>query len=180
MKTILAATDLSARSDRAVLRAAHLARDAKARLHIVHVVGEDLPAAILQTRVEEAEQVLADMVAANPMLAALTPKMVVEAGHVDRLLQDAVRASGADLVVVGAHRRRGMAGVLGKPTLARLLRAVEVPVLVAVDRPEHGYRSVSVGWDFSPAGSAAAAAAMDVAPEARVTLVHAWQDVMTG
>jgi len=46
MKKFLMATDLSARSDRAVERAVALARELGAKLKIVHVVDEDLPASL--------------------------------------------------------------------------------------------------------------------------------------
>ena len=180
MKTIVAATDLGARSDRAVLRAAYLARQSGARLCILHVIDDDLPGAILQSRSEEAERVLAQMVADNALLTEVAPDIKVETGHIDRLLPEVLREVGADLLVVGGHRSRGLGDFLGKPTLSRLLRGITVPVIMALARPEHAYAKVSVGWDFSPAGAAAARLAQTVAPDAQITLVHAWQEVATG
>ena len=48
MKKLLMATDLSARSDRALQRALALAREHKAELEVVHVVEDSLPEAIAQ------------------------------------------------------------------------------------------------------------------------------------
>ena len=180
MKTILAATDLSARSDRAVLRAAHLARDTGAALQIIHVIDEDLPGAMLLAQTTEVEATLSAMVAENPALADLSPSLDVEAGHLDSLLPKLMRERDIDLLVVGSHRRRGLADVFGAPTLSRLLRSVDVPVLVAVGRPEGTYEAVTIGWDFSPAGEAAAKAVQDFAPSAAMTLIHAWQDPVAG
>ncbi|MGB3555135.1 MAG: universal stress protein, partial [Jannaschia sp.] len=176
MERILVATDLSARSDRAVMRAAHLAQAHGAALRIVHVVSDDVPGAILQRRSEEAEEVLAAMVAANPTLKALAPAVDVEAGRLDRLIPEVARSGEADLIVVGSHRGRGLADLLGAPTLSRVLRGVDVPVLVAVGRPEADYAEVSIGWDFSPAGEAATKVALALAPKAAMTFVHSWHE----
>lgn len=180
MNTILVASDLSARSDRAVLRAAHLAAEEGADLIVLHVVDEDLPGALLQTRCEEAETVLRAMIGESAVLVDLAVTVLVEAGHLDRLLPQIVRDRKVDLVVLGTHRSRGLAEILGAPTLTRLLRGVEVPVLVATGRAEVPYDKITVGWDFSPASAAAATLARRLAPEAQITLVHAWQDACAG
>lgn len=179
MKTILVATDLSARSDRAVIRAAHLARETGATLHIVHIVDDELPGALLQARTEEAEAVLAAMIAEQPALSDLKPIVDVETGHLDRMLPKLVREREVDLVVVGTHRSRGLAEAFGAPALSRILRGLNVPMLVAVGRPEAPYEDVAVGWDFSPAGEAAALAARQLVPDANITLVHAWDEPVT-
>ena len=46
MRTFLAASDLSTRSDRAVAQAAHLAARTGARLVLLNVVDDELPAAV--------------------------------------------------------------------------------------------------------------------------------------
>lgn len=176
MDRILVATDLSARSDRAVLRAGHLARAIGATLRIVHVCDDDLPAALTQTRCEEAEAALSAMVSEAPVLSALEPEIDIEAGHLDVLLPRIARDRQTDLVVLGSHRGRGFGELLGAPTLIRLIRGIEAPVLIVAGRPEPPYGKVSVAWDFSPAAEAAGRAARRVAPDAEMTLVHAWMD----
>ncbi|MCI3953055.1 MAG: universal stress protein UspA, partial [Burkholderiales bacterium] len=47
MRMILVGTDLSSRSDRALHRAAFLARQFKARLLLLHVVDDDQPPALV-------------------------------------------------------------------------------------------------------------------------------------
>ena len=49
MKKFLMATDLSARSERALERAVSLARNHCAKLTVVHVVDEALPASLAET-----------------------------------------------------------------------------------------------------------------------------------
>ena len=178
MDVILVATDLSARSDRAVKRAAGLAAALRARLAIAHVANADLPPALRDARAAQARDALRTRVDADPALSALDPALVVETGRVEARLPDLARSQGAGLLVVGTHRDRGMADLLGAPTLLRLLRGARVPVLVAVGRPETAYRDVSVGWDFSPASEAAARAARAIAPEASFALVHAWAPIV--
>ncbi|PWJ19307.1 universal stress protein [Jannaschia seohaensis] len=180
MEKILVATDLSARSDRAVLRAAQLAGAKGAALRIVHVVDDDLPAAMLQTRTEEVTDALEAMVAQTPALSELSPEISIEAGHIDVLLPKVAAEYGADLLVVGGHRNRGMAELLGTPTLVRLVRGTELPVLVVTGRPEAPYAAVSVAWDFSPAARIAGLTARALAPDAALTLVHAWVEPYGG
>ncbi len=61
MRSILIATDLSARSDRTLERAVNLARDRGGELTIVHVVYEDLPASLADARQKAAESVLSQI-----------------------------------------------------------------------------------------------------------------------
>ena len=58
MKSILMATDLSARSDRALERAVQVAADHGSRLTVVHVVDEDLPAVLADAQETAARQVI--------------------------------------------------------------------------------------------------------------------------
>ncbi len=176
MDPVLVATDLSARSDRAVTRAAHVAKARGAELHILHVADDDLPAAILQRRSEEAEAVLATMVEGTDALAGLSPKLHVEVGDIAPLVAKTANAAEAGLIVLGSHRGRGLGELLGAPTLTRIMRAVERPILIAVGRPDKAYGKVMVGWDHSSASRKAFDLARDVAPEAAVELLHAWHD----
>jgi nucleotide-binding universal stress UspA family protein len=176
MGPILVATDLSARSDRAVTRAAHLARATGAPLRLLHVADDDLPAALIQRRAEEAEAALGEQVAATPDLRALDPRIDVEFGGAVRMVARVARDVRAEVVVIGAHRDRGLADLIGTPTASRMIAAVEAPILVAVGRPERAWHEVVAGWDFSPAGEAALRLARRLAPEADLRIVHCWQE----
>ncbi|WP_292420537.1 universal stress protein [Mesorhizobium sp.] len=55
---ILAATDFSTRSQRALRRAGLLARNVAAELTLVHVVDDDQPSAIVRLETREAEDIL--------------------------------------------------------------------------------------------------------------------------
>ncbi|MEO1688792.1 MAG: universal stress protein, partial [Pseudomonadota bacterium] len=54
MRRILVASDLSARSDRALARAAALAQAHGAALHVAHVTDDELPAALAHPQTESA------------------------------------------------------------------------------------------------------------------------------
>ncbi|WP_179379549.1 universal stress protein [Jannaschia marina] len=179
MTPILVATDLSARSDRAVQRAADLARGLGAELHILHVIDDEIPASFLRRRCEEAEATIRSMVKGSEVLAALDPRIDVEAGHPPRVIASATAERDVGLLVLGTHRSRGLRDLVGVPSLCRVLRAVEVPVLIAVGEPV-SYGTVVVGYDFSPAAATATDLARRLAPDARLRLVHAWQDTMVG
>jgi nucleotide-binding universal stress UspA family protein len=180
MGPILAATDLSFRSDRALRRAARMATRLGTELHLLHVLDEDLPAAILQRRSEEAEATLAALVDADPDLKAAAPRIDVEAGSLARLLPRVAEERGAGLVVFGSHRDRGLAELIGAPTLSRVMKVLTVPLLIAVIPADRPHVRGLAGWDFSPASEAAVRLARRLAPLERLTLLHAWADPLVG
>ncbi|CUH27190.1 universal stress protein UspE [Jannaschia seosinensis] len=176
MDTILVTTDLSARSDRAIARAAQLATDLGAELHILHVSDDDLPAALVDRRSHEAETALEHMVAEDDKLSVLKPKISVLRGGAAGVIGRVVAERSIGLVVLGSHRNRGLGEILGEPTLSRILRAIKVPALVAVGRADQTYRSAIVGWDESPASEQAFNLTRKIAPDASVELLGAWHE----
>ncbi|MEM7643018.1 MAG: universal stress protein [Pseudomonadota bacterium] len=180
MGPILAATDLSARSDRALRRAAKLAKHTGAELHIVHILDDDLPGAILQRRTEETEAELTALVAADPDLSAANPRVDVETGQLSRFLPRLAQERGAGLVVFGSHRDRGLAELIGSPTLSRVMKALNAPLMIVVGPVEREHAKALAGWDFSPASQAAVTLAQTLAPIDTLTLLHAWADPLAG
>ncbi|WP_247282394.1 MULTISPECIES: universal stress protein [unclassified Bradyrhizobium] len=65
---IVAATDFSTRSNRALRQAGLLVRSPDAKLHLVHVVDEDQPAELIRIEEQEAQRVLVEQVASMPEL----------------------------------------------------------------------------------------------------------------
>ncbi|MEM9795697.1 MAG: universal stress protein [Pseudomonadota bacterium] len=176
MTSILVTTDLGRRSDIAMLRAARLAAQMALPLHILHVADDDLPAALLQRRSEEAEGALAEMVRYNPALADLSPRIDVEVGEVVKRVTDMADRHDPALLVLGSHRGRGLGELLGTPTLQRIVKSVEAPILVAVGPAEADYATAAVGWDHSAASRIAFDLTRQVAPDATIRLIHAWHD----
>jgi len=139
VKTIVAATDLSAVGNGAARNAAGLARLFEADLHVVHAVpleflppanfpGEDV---IAHADVEQSVRISG----AKKRLDELCGEMPVEAhAHVlDRPPYDAVRDFAkeheADLVVLGTASRHGLAGFLVGNTAEWLLDSIDASLL---------------------------------------------------
>ncbi|MEL7183891.1 MAG: universal stress protein, partial [Pseudomonadota bacterium] len=166
MGPILVATDLSPRSDIALRRAAQLAHATGAELHVVHILDEDLPAALLNDQSAAIEAGLTAMIDLEDWPAGVVPRVDVEVGHLARMVPKLVAERKAGLIVMGSHRDRGLADLMGQPTLARLMAAVDVPILVAVSSAGGAaWSKAIVGWDFSPAAKAAAQLAKTLAPD---------------
>ncbi|WP_047307511.1 universal stress protein [Rhodopseudomonas palustris] len=131
LKVVLAATDFSARSDRAVRRAAALARQSGARLVIAHVVDDDQPEHIVTVEVELAESALADAIREHTYLAGLDCRPLVILGTPFDGIVRAAQQESADLCVVGSHRRLFLRDIFVGTTAERVIRNSTVPVLMA-------------------------------------------------
>jgi nucleotide-binding universal stress UspA family protein len=174
MKNILVATDLSDRSDVALHRAAQLARQSGARLHVLHVVDDDVSSLVALACEESTTLALEEKLRDDPDLQHPETETHVAFGHPWLRIKDLVDHFDPDLVVLGAHRSRGLRDLFIGTTLHRVAKTCTVPVLVAVDAEITPYRTVLVGFDFSKAARRAAALAVQIAPDAAVTLVHGY------
>lgn len=173
LKSILAASDLSARSIPAVLRAVRLAEAAGARLCIVHVVEDDLLLYGLRAKTHAAEDYLTAQVAEFG-----TPEgceVAVVSGHAFQVLVEEALAREADLIVVGAHRRQTLRDAFVGTTSERVTRTSGRPVLVANSETCQPWRKVFIATDLSETSAYAAcrAHALGLLDGAEVTFVHA-------
>src|ERR1051326_3135291 len=97
---ILAATDFSSRSNRALRQAGLLAGPAKAQLHVVHLVDDDQPDELVRMEKREAERVLAEQIVSMPELGGADCRPLVITGDpFDGILRTA-GSIGADLIVM--------------------------------------------------------------------------------
>ncbi len=174
MKTIMAASDLSARSDRALARAAVLARQHQARLLAVHVVDEELPAALADRQAEDADRLLRAAIAALPDSGALSSEVRVVVGEHYQIILSEAEASGADLVVIGQHRKDVLLDLFRGSTGERIIRFGNRPLLVVKSAALHRYVSMLVAVDFSPPSRQAVEMSVKLAPDADIKLVHAF------
>jgi len=181
MKKLLCATDLSKRSDRAMRRAANLAQQHGAGLLLLHVVDDDQPHHIIEARQAEARAHLEAQAASLPGGHGAIAAIEVVAGNAFESIARYAREWNAELIVMGAHRRRALADVFIGSTLERVLRADGVPVLV-VNTDEHGpYRDVLLALDVSPASTRAVQAARELGLlDGDISVVHAFDAVFTG
>ena len=188
---ILATTDLSAHAREAVLRAARIARETGAALHLVHVLQVAAidqvrnrlggAPADLRIRLENAARFaleeLADTLAReHGVQAALR---CVEGDLVGEIARAGEETS-ADLLVLGARGASVARHLLLGSTAERLLAQARCAMLVVRHPAEVTYRRVLVPVDFSPASLPALRRAQELAPAARIYALHAYEAPFEG
>ncbi len=173
-KTILMATDLSARSDRALQRAVSLASQHGAQLVILNIVDEDLPASV-QDRVKEATlKEIQDSLEKVDGATALNPTVEAIAGKDYRDILDHADSISADLIVLGIHRNESGNKPIAGTTMERVIRKGRLPVLVVPNRTEGTYENVAIGVDFSAFSRIAIRQALSLAPGATFNAIHSY------
>lgn len=172
MTTIIIATDLSERSDRALARALALAQELNSKLHILHVVDEDLPSRIAADASKAARENIQARL--SSMDSGTNAEVHVEEGQAWATIARRAHELDCDLVVLGTHRHRGIAELFVGTTIQRLAKACDVPILLVCDPMTGPYRNVIVGIDFSPIAQRTAKLAAFVAPDAEIAVVHAY------
>lgn len=176
MKGILAATDFSTRSQRALRRAGLLAGEFGAALTLVHVVDDDQPDAMVASEQAEAERYLHEQIATMAEVQSTRCKAVVTAGNAfEGILRTATETSAA-LIVMGRHRKQALRDVIIGTTVERVVRTGPFPVLVVNTAPERPYQHVLGAIDFSPASAHAikTAQALGLVDGRQVSLLHAF------
>jgi nucleotide-binding universal stress UspA family protein len=155
-RKILLATDLSARSDRAMDRASMLARRHGAELFVVHVL-EPTPEML------DAQTVRFSPLAARDRLIEIVRRdlssdlgdaggrvtMRIEEGNPAEVILGIANEQSCDVIVTGVARNETLGRfTLGK-TVNRLLRASDIPLLIVTDRARKPYQKIVVATDFS-------------------------------
>ncbi|QRM35909.1 universal stress protein [Microvirga sp. VF16] len=179
---ILAATDFSTRSQRALRRAGLLARDSGAELTLVHVVDDDQPPDLVALQRREAERILSEQISAIAELSVLPSRaLVVEGDPFDGILR-AAASTGADLIVMGAHRKQLLRDIFVGTTIERVIRTGPFPVLMVNKEMDQPYRTALAPVDMSePSVNAIRTGrALGLPSGARLALVHAFQPMAKG
>lgn len=186
IKTVLAATDLSAPARHAAMRAALLAGQTDAKLGLLHVVdlqlmehlrsfagrsGEAAERRLIGEAMKELERLATDMthrwgsaVEVRLVVGAVLKEIVAHADTLD-----------ADLLVMGARGAGFVRELLLGSTTERVLRLITRPVLMVKQIPHGPYQRVLVAVDFSERSVAALRLARLVAPEAHFVVLNAFQ-----
>jgi nucleotide-binding universal stress UspA family protein len=140
MSTVVVATDLSRVSARAVEVGIDLARRLSARLLLVNVLdlgrlsGLGRHDRVDQARAER-EPVLLDMVRAA-RAAGVEAEFLLWQGAPVETITEAATSEGAEMIVVGTHRRRGPGRMLLGSVSDELVRTAGVPVLIVPTEAE--------------------------------------------
>lgn len=172
MPCILAATDLSPRSDRAVQRALRLGEKLNMPCRIVSVVDNDLPDDMLADRLKEVGSRLrrfTDSLASPDQI--VTTKVI--AGDPDQVILEQAVAHDATLLVLGLHRPRPFLDLFRETTMVRIVRRSLGAVLLVNDPADHDYVHVLVPVSFSSSCAAALRMAGTIAPGAELRSFHA-------
>lgn len=182
IKSLLVATDFSDDARQAVLRAAFLAAEQGAQLGVLHVMSGwslnslrelfKLSSDADTKLIDDAKRMLDELVDDVAEKTKLTAAPKVRVGDV---VNEIISASGqADMLVLGARGLNPLRDLLLGTTAENLLRKCKCPILVN-KRPPHGsYQRVIVPVDLSPHSIAALRIAVQVAPQADITIIHAF------
>ena len=179
MEKLLVATDLSARSDRALQRALALAHQLGATLEVIHIVSDTVPESIAEQYEAGARTTIEQLLASLPSAADVKPEIAIIRGHdYEEILRHA-QETGAELIVLGITRH--IAYELFRGTTAeRIIRIGNFPVLLVKDPVVHNYERVLVATDNSPAAQRALECAAAIAPDAEFHLLHTVHVPFTG
>jgi len=157
---ILVGTDLSDRSRTALRRAAELATAHGARLTLLHVVDDDQPPEMTATQHKWAQNWLVEHLPDNAH--AVPHDVLVREGDPHSEIQAVGDELDADLIVLGAHRKRLLRDAFIGTTAERLLHVSTRPVLIAHSQDLQPYRRVLAATDLSDASAKALLAAQDI------------------
>jgi nucleotide-binding universal stress UspA family protein len=165
--TVLVATDLTARSDRPLDRAALLAEQFGAAVTVAHVVegpGFD--------REQDEEILHAVRASLPPSLAEAT--VLFDHGAAPSVLAELAMSEKAAIIVTGTGRYNGLSDFFLGTAVDHLVRHADQPVLVVKRRPNGPYRSILLATDYSDGALQAFQTALRLFPEADFEVVNAY------
>jgi len=183
MKRILVASDLSERSRRAIRRAVALARQFSCELIVLYVADDDRPAELIEAELRSAETETRGHLD-EAAWQGLVPEPVIEtrAGDPFRTIVDEADRIDADLIVMGAHRKRLLGDIFTGTTIERVMRLGHRPVLMVNRDDETPYRRVLAALDLSKASAHALrrAISLGLLDPARASAVHGFLPLAEG
>lgn len=164
-KTILIASDLTARSDRPFMRAAMLAKAWDAKRAVLFANAD-------KSRVDQdsVERQLTRNYGQDMDACAV----VVAHGKVPETIAKTAKGLNADIIVVGAARHNNVTDFVLGTAVDYVVRRAETPVLVVKERAHHDYQQIMVAVDFSESSKNAVQTALNFFPTAQITLAHAF------
>lgn len=182
IKTLLAATDFSDDAREAAFRAAYLAAQLGAKVELLHVMsatslsymrelfklGSEADAKLL----DDARRMLGELAEDIAGKTGFEAVPRVQVGHVVNEIMSA--AEQADMLVLGARGMNPLRDVVLGTTSENLLHKCRRPVLVSKRSPRGDYQRVIVPVDLSPHSAAALQMAAQIAPLAKIAIVHAF------
>lgn len=186
-KTILLATDLSARCDRAFDRAQTLAAQWEARLIVLHVMEPSAPGITTGTdpvpswrRTQDPQKAAEARIRSELAQVALGLTVVIEKGDPAEAIMRVAEAHACGLIVTGVARDETLGRLAMGATVRQLVRRSDIPLLVVRKRGQRPYRHVVVATDFSESSRHALEATVRFFPDTVVTLFNAHDAPLSG
>lgn len=181
-RPILVATDLSARSDRALDRALQLAQSRQCNLVVLYVIESSWKDKFTTPRwsrpiadVRELAQTrLQQILGAAATQSGVNIELMVKEGNTVQAIQEVAQSINAGLIITGVAREESLGRVLVGNTAEKLVRECDTPVLVVKQRPHRAYQQVVAATDFSTGAVCAATSLAHLFPEANLTVYHAF------
>jgi universal stress protein A len=181
IKRLLAPIDFSPASRVALDYADSFGRIFGAKLSLLHVI-EPAPAIALafpdeavrmeKEAKEQSQRMLAEMVTSQQ---ALTARILVKSGEVDREILSTMHEEDIDVLVIGTHGHSFVRYLIGS-VAHKLLREADIPVVTVgqLTRPP-GFTRILLASDFSEGSKGVLLRAIDLAQasHARLAAVHA-------
>ncbi|MGE0733680.1 MAG: universal stress protein [Alphaproteobacteria bacterium] len=174
IKNVLVATDLSARSDRAITRAVEIARRLDAQLYVVHIADADTITRSLRARYEQEALEIVRRQIGNQRGRVGRTEVILKFGDVYPTAVKLISQLNIDLLVLGTHRKRPILDAFIGTTGERIIRYARVPALVVRDVVHGPYRNLLFALDFSPCSRKAITVAGALVDRATARLVHAY------
>lgn len=159
LRSLMIATDLSLRSEKAVQRGAALAKRFGCPWTLLHVVDEDQPTGLVEQEVSQVRLILEARLVELTTLGGSCPRIRVEVGDPNQKIVACALEEDADLLLVGSHRKSLLRDIFVGTTVERVLRTGRLPVLMVNQPAEREYRDLLLALDTSPASANAVHAA---------------------
>lgn len=180
VSTILLASDLGARCDRATDRAADLARVWGAHLRIVSATTPDGDSPSWRGRISDAQALAHDAIGRQLAGRNLDWSLSLVAGEPAPAILDVARSTAAGLIVTGMARNELLGRDHPGKTVEALIRAAAAPLLTVRNHAGDPYRRLMIPVNFSDVAMTAALTALRMFPDAQVTLLHAYRVAFGG
>lgn len=175
--SLLVPLDLTPVSDRVVGRLARLPLAPGARITLLHVVPDSLPAGAQRRAERDAKRVLADTRASlvKGLSKGIAVQTVVRFGAAAREISANAAATDADLVVMGRGGERGLRDHFLGSTAERVIRQVQRPVLAVRLLPRKAYQRPALALELDQAPEAVLALALRLLapPRPSISVIHA-------
>jgi len=181
MGPILLITDLSPRCDRAMDRAAMMAKLHRVKLVVLHVVETPwltkLAQPAWQSMQAEQQLIAKQQVRQDLSNTDVDFEVRVESGHPIDVICDVAAELDCALIVTGTARDETLGRMVIGTTVERLARRCETPLLIVRTRPFKPYNDMAIATDFSDGSRHALTTALGLAPQAQVALFHTFDEV---